>query len=433
MAASAERNFSSPEPKPGETLWEYFHRAGNRWWSTRQRVVTPIVIIDGFESVFTTAEQNATAERHAAGFLRELSQLASNRPPQRLATRLENGTASQESYNFDPVPLRLVLVMRDEYASHLIRLRSLFPTLQRSELRLEAFTTSQARDILMRGSLQNSLMSDAALDAVVVHLATDRPSASEISPTELSTLAQGLALARKERGVTQITPEFLPPRGVRTAPPAIPAVDPSRETRELREKLAASENRRRGSQRMTVAIALAAAVAAATPLVRDHFSPQKTAGVETAPETSRSPAVPVPVAATPVANDPEPVSESPFAIAAPEFLPGAPATPAPLLPAHKSEPAPKPSSEGLPETPNADPEKAPHAPATPAHSSDLGQAPETIAPAPAPIPATPVPSSLSPEAQRQLNGAAADRKEQQRREFLRRQQEGKRGKEAAPR
>lgn len=436
LAVAAERNFTSPEPQPGETLWEYFHRTSNRWWSTRQRVVTPIIIIDGFESVFTTATENATAERHAAGFLKELSQLAANRPPQRLATRLANGTASEDAYDFEPVPLRIVLVMRDEFVPQLTRLRPLFPTLRRSELRLEAFTTSQARDVLVRGSLQAGIMSDAALDAVVTHLASDRPSASEISPAKLSVLAHSLAAMRTERGVKQITPDFLNDADKRVATVAAPPIGPSVENKELREKLASSERRRRTNQRLALVAVLTTLVAIAAPVVRDQFASPKKSIFETAPSASRSvDNIPSPPPATPRAPGDSAAFENSFSVATPEFLPSAPAhpTPAPIPTPAPPEPAPKPPIEPGFEEPPSHEEKRP----APLPELD-GQLPEPeFAPNPAtakPRPATPASgsSALSPEAQRQLNAATAERKEQQRREFLRRQQDSRRTKEAAP-
>lgn len=429
LAAAAERKFTSPEPEQGETLWEYFHRAGNRWWSTRQRVVTPIVIIDEFESVFTTATENATAERHAAAFLKELSELAANRPPQRLATRLENGSVSESAYNFDPVPLRIVLVMRDEFASQLRRLRSLFPNMRRSELRIEPFSTAQARDVLMRGSLQVSLMSDATLDAVVAHLSSDRGISSEISPAKLSVLAHSLALARRERGVPQIKPDFLPKVDQATAPPAEAPANPTAEASNLRAELAASENRRRSSQRITMVAALAALVAVAAPFVKDQFSPPKAVGSDSdaAAAASRGADLPPP----PATHSTEPTIpfESPFSVGTPEFLPAVPTSPATPVPS-TPEPTPKPPPvELISDEPPPHLEKQPGAPPHPYDPPVDSSPAKPSAATPQPASPAPSPSALSPDAQRLLNNASADRKEQQRREFLRKQQEGRKTKE----
>jgi len=41
-AAIAAR-VEAPQPRPDETLWEYFHREGNHFWSARNDLVTPFL------------------------------------------------------------------------------------------------------------------------------------------------------------------------------------------------------------------------------------------------------------------------------------------------------------------------------------------------------------------------------------------------------
>jgi hypothetical protein len=421
-SAATQQQLNSPEPQPGETLWEFFHRAGNRWWSSRQRVVTPIVIIDDFESIFTTAAQNATAERQAAVFLKELSQLAANRPPQRLATRLEKGSVSESAYDFEPVPLRIVLIVREEFASQLSRLRLLFPTLRRSELRIEPFSTSQARDVLMRGAMQGNLMSEAALDATVAHLTTGRGAAGDVSPLRLSTLAQSLALTRKERGTQQITPDFLPAADSPLA--SAGSRTPVAESSDLREELASSESRRRSSQRLALVAVLAAVAAVSAPLIR-NTAPNSVL-TDTAPANSHS-VEPPPTSGTaiPVPADQTSSFESPFSIASPDFLPAVPAKPD--LTKDTDSPAPSPAEQWQPEPPTVE-----H---PPAHTHPAATEPTPAPPAATPRASTPPPntSALSPDAQRQLDAASDDRKEQQRREFLRRQEGNRRPKPAGTR
>jgi hypothetical protein len=429
VTAANERRLTSPEYHPGETLWEFFHRAGNRWWSARQRVVTPIIIVDEFESIFTTATQNATAERQAAGFLRELSQLAANRPPSRLATKLERGDVSESAYDFDSIPLRIVLIVREEFASQLTRLRPLFPTLRRSELRLEAFTTAQARDVLMRGAMQGNLMSDAALDAVVAQLA-DRGAASEISPARLNPLAHALAAARRERGATQITPDFLPKADRDSVKVAETSSNLVVEAARLREKLTTEEGRRRRSQRLASVSVLVAAAAIALPIALKQFVPDRVTmsnGVPTIPPIADIPTTPPP-------TDQSDLPESPFSTASPEYLPVVPTVPPPVA----ATPEPQTSHPAEPVTvpeepiPGEKPLASPPAFTLEIQAADSVPGPTALTPRPIATPA-PGQSAVPPDVQRQLDAAATDRKEQQRREFLKRQQEGRRPKETGSR
>jgi hypothetical protein len=208
-SAAAGRDISGPTMRDDETLWEYFHRAGHRWWSNRQRVITPVLIIDRFEEAFTVGRANATAKRHAERFFEELSELASNRPPARMATYLENGEEAGDAFVFDNVPVRVLLVMREEFTARLADLRTTFPSLRRSQFRLAPFSTSQARDAIQRSAAQRNLFADGAVDAVVEFLATEGPGEQTILPAHLSVVCSALSIERAHRGGALITRDFL--------------------------------------------------------------------------------------------------------------------------------------------------------------------------------------------------------------------------------
>jgi hypothetical protein len=208
-SAASGRGVAGPTMRDGESLWEYFHRAGHRWWSNRQRVITPVLIVDRFEEAFTVGRANATAKRHADRFFDELSELASNRPPVRVATHLENGEEAADAFVFDNVPVRVLLVMREEFTARLADLRSTFPSLRRSQFRLAPFTTSQARDAIQRSAAQRNLFADGAVDAVVEFLATEGPGEQTILPAHLSVVCSALSIERAHRGGALITRDFL--------------------------------------------------------------------------------------------------------------------------------------------------------------------------------------------------------------------------------
>jgi hypothetical protein len=222
-AAAGAAGLANPGASAGDTLWEYFHRKDHRWWSARQRVVTPVFIIDQFEEAFVAGQANATARRHTEGLFEQLSQLAANRPPTRVAARLESGQESDDAFDFDAVPVRVLLVLREEFSAQLTSLRAYFPALRRSEYRLTAFSTSQARDALMRASAQRNFFADGAVDALVAALAT----AGRVSPGQMSVTAARLAQERVENGWPVITSAHFratpkPPSAV-SAPPPPPA------------------------------------------------------------------------------------------------------------------------------------------------------------------------------------------------------------------
>ena len=65
-AAAAEARVDAPQLHPGETLWEYFHRVDNHFWSPRNELVTPFLAFDQFEEFFTLGRE--TADRNRRGW-----------------------------------------------------------------------------------------------------------------------------------------------------------------------------------------------------------------------------------------------------------------------------------------------------------------------------------------------------------------------------
>lgn len=193
----------------GDTLWEAFHRSGQRWWSPRQQVVIPVVVIDQAEELFTHGRESLRRRQRTDRLLEELSQLVENRAPARVATLLETGEDKHDAFDFEIVPVRVVLSIREEALAHVTPLRGLFPTMGRSELRLRPFTPAQAREALARPTAPRDLLAEGAADALVRFLADGPGAETPVHPTHLSVLGRELSLERQRRGLQQI-PADLP-------------------------------------------------------------------------------------------------------------------------------------------------------------------------------------------------------------------------------
>ncbi|MEQ1862360.1 MAG: AAA family ATPase [Chthoniobacteraceae bacterium] len=210
-AAARARQLDGPAVKECDTLWETFHRTGARWWSARQRVVTPVLVLDQFEEAFTSGAASITIQRHRDRLLEELSQLAANRPPSRVALRIEDGTERDDAFDFGPAPVRILLIVREEFAPRFAALRAQFPTLGRSELRITAFTEAQAREVLVRGASQRGLFADGVIDQLLPRIAAGNEREFPFAPAALSAQALSLAEQRTQRNVAQITADFFMP------------------------------------------------------------------------------------------------------------------------------------------------------------------------------------------------------------------------------
>lgn len=120
------------------TLWEYFHRRDGYFWGARNRLITPIIVLDQFEEWFTKGANLPSDQRHT--FLNEIHQLLDNDPPANLH--------STEGWNLERVPLSVVISLREDYLAHLSELREFFPGLRESNLRLVPFSEAQAREVI---------------------------------------------------------------------------------------------------------------------------------------------------------------------------------------------------------------------------------------------------------------------------------------------
>jgi len=79
--AAGETHTECPAPQEGDSLWEYFHRAGHALWSERQRLITPVLVFDQFEEIFTHRETSTLSARRVETLIEDLSTVVENRTP----------------------------------------------------------------------------------------------------------------------------------------------------------------------------------------------------------------------------------------------------------------------------------------------------------------------------------------------------------------
>lgn len=203
-AAIAAR-VEAPQPRPDETLWEYFHREGNHFWSARNDLVTPFLAFDQFEEFFTLGRETPARAAQANAFILEFADLVENRPP---ATLRDDPSRAKE-FNFKPTPLKVLLAMREDYLADLDRIRSHFRALGQNRLRLLPMGEKQARQVIALGA---SLLAPGVEDRIVQYVAGGAGDADEITvaPALLSLVLRELNERRLARGSdAKITPDLL--------------------------------------------------------------------------------------------------------------------------------------------------------------------------------------------------------------------------------
>ena len=83
-------------PSEEESVWEYLHRAGFELWSAQNYPLTPVIVLDQFEELFTLGEQ---VPGRVDDFRDELGDLAENRITPDLAARIKNDESTAGRFN----------------------------------------------------------------------------------------------------------------------------------------------------------------------------------------------------------------------------------------------------------------------------------------------------------------------------------------------
>src|SRR6516165_727937 len=197
-----------------ETLWGYFHDKETEFWSRRNRLITPVLVFDQFEEIFTLGEGAASAET-----LDELAALIENRPAESLRRALDDDSEAAIRYDFAKESCKVVLALREDFLPDLEGLRRRMPSIIDNRMRLTRMNGRQARDAILASG--GHLMAPGVAEQVIAFLAASRGRAEEepvdetklagleIEPALLSIVCSELNNKRIRLGQAQITADLL--------------------------------------------------------------------------------------------------------------------------------------------------------------------------------------------------------------------------------
>ena len=98
----------------GESLWEFLHHRDDMLRDASGRALTPLLIFDQFEEIFTLAQSDAFGRARAAQFIDELADLVENRPPKAVEARLDNDDTAIERFDFARSDYRILIALRED-------------------------------------------------------------------------------------------------------------------------------------------------------------------------------------------------------------------------------------------------------------------------------------------------------------------------------
>lgn len=210
LAECAERGVEAPAPREGESVWELLHRADGGFWDARNYPVTPVLVLDQFEEIFTLGMTSPARQARSRRFMAELGDLIDNRPADALVRRLDADPDAAAAYAFSRPGCKIVISMREDFLPELGRLRDQTRSTFQNYLRLLRMRGDTAVDAIVRTG--GELVDRSVARAIVCFLAKIPPERQpsidlaevEVEPALLSLVCRELNERRKEAALTKI-------------------------------------------------------------------------------------------------------------------------------------------------------------------------------------------------------------------------------------
>jgi tetratricopeptide (TPR) repeat protein len=192
----------------GETLWEFLHHRDDVLKDAAGRVLTPILIFDQFEEIFTLAQSDDAGRKRAQEFLADLADLVENRPPVALEARIDRDEADAAKFDFARADYRILISLREDYLAHLEGLKGRMPSVTQNRMRLARMTGPQA--VAAVRAPAPHLVGEAVAEAVVRFVAGGADLArAEVEPSLLSLICRELNNTRLAKGEAEISANLL--------------------------------------------------------------------------------------------------------------------------------------------------------------------------------------------------------------------------------
>jgi tetratricopeptide (TPR) repeat protein len=192
----------------GESLWEFLHHRDDLLRDPQGRALTPLLIFDQFEEIFTLAQSDDFGRARAAEFLDELADLVENRPPKALEARLDDDDSIVERFDFARCDYRILIALREDYLAHLEALKAAMPSITQNRMRLARMTGTQALDAVVKPG--GTLVTQEVAESIVRFVAGGAELRNaEVEPSLLSLICRELNAARIAQGRSEISADLL--------------------------------------------------------------------------------------------------------------------------------------------------------------------------------------------------------------------------------
>ncbi|HYT67307.1 MAG TPA: hypothetical protein VEL51_12855, partial [Vicinamibacterales bacterium] len=213
LAREAQEHHVEAPERTGGTLWEFFYRKTSLWWNERHRLLTPLLVFDQFEEMFTIGRRTPEGTAAARAFLEELRGLALGFPPVDVRARVDANPEEALQYSLTRGPVRMLFSFREDYLAEFTELRELFPSIGEHDFRLLPMSTADGLRVILEPG--RHLVSEPVARRIVEIIAADRPTRRRaandlpVDPTLLSVFCRELNNERRRLHEEQISGELL--------------------------------------------------------------------------------------------------------------------------------------------------------------------------------------------------------------------------------
>ena len=191
-----------------ESLWEFLHHRDDWLKDADGRTLTPLLIFDQFEEMFTLAQGNDFGRARAAEFVQEFADLVENRPPHALEARLDSDDTAVERFDFARSDYRILIALREDYLAHLESLKGAMPSITQNRMRLARMTGKQALDAVVKPG--GALVAQEVAESIVRFVAGGAELRNaEVEPSLLSLICRELNAARIAQRRPEISADLL--------------------------------------------------------------------------------------------------------------------------------------------------------------------------------------------------------------------------------
>jgi tetratricopeptide (TPR) repeat protein len=192
----------------GESLWELLHHRGDFLRDADGHPLTPLLIFDQFEEIFTLGQADDAGKARARQFLEDLADLVENRAPTALEARMDEDDNAAEDFDFGRADYRVLITLREDYLAYLESIKGTMPSITQNRMRLARMNGEQALDAVVKPG--GKLVTQEVAEAIVRFVAGGAElKNAEIEPSLLSLVCRELNTIRQTQKRKEISTDLL--------------------------------------------------------------------------------------------------------------------------------------------------------------------------------------------------------------------------------